>query len=110
MNMKTPEEIKKGLYLCNSEGYGCLSCPYHGDCEGQPGLDAFDYIRQLEDTIGKMILQMRGDCGVCKHRHAQDAAFRSAAKHGDFAMTDICAECIRKEARPNWEYEGLPEV
>lgn len=109
--MKTPEEKTNALPCCQVDEIACHDCKYFGQpyCSSAALKDAMERISQLEDTIGKMILQMRGDCGVCKHRHAQDAAFRSAAKHGDFAMTDICAECIRKESRPNWEYEGLPK-
>lgn len=100
--MKKSEEIKKGLLHCNTEDYGCLGCPYHCDCEGQPGLDALAYIEQLEETICLMKIQMHGDCGVCKHRGGFDIE--------GAIMSQRCFECLKKESRPNWEYEGLPEV
>ena len=95
--MKTPEEIKKGLACGN-----CFSCPYFtsvkdpGDCGGQAAKDALAYIAQLEETISLMLIQMRGDCGCCKH--GRDMAW--------------CNRCLtsREDYHPLWEYEGLPEV
>lgn len=96
--MKTPEEIKVGL-ACE---VSCNNCPYHikgsraiGDCGSRAAKDAIDYIEKLEETIQLMIIQMRGDCGCCKHR------------------TDMatCNKCLTgKGYHPLWEYEGLPEV
>ena len=85
----------------------CESCPYNGECtpEGkpdQPGWDALLYIQQLEETITLMKIQMHGDCGVCKHRTGFDME--------GAIMSQKCYECVRKESRPHWEYEGLPEV
>ena len=108
--MKTPEEIKRALEFCNmlsNRKNICQSCPYHGECtpEGkpdQPGWDALLYIQQLEETICLMKVQMHGDCGVCKHRTGFDIE--------GAIMSQKCYECMKKESRPNWEYEGLPQV
>ena len=91
--MKTPEEIKIGL-ACKVT---CNRCPYeHIDlCGDRASEDALAYIAQLEETIQLMMIQMRGDCGCCKHR------------------TDMatCNKCLTEKGHhPLWEYEGLPEV
>lgn len=55
------------------------------------------YIEQLEEQIDLMQIQMRGDCGCCKHGKDDD-------------MTR-CNQCLtRREYHPLWEYEGLPEL
>lgn len=71
--MKTPDEIKKGLYCC-SHLCGCLEgCPYEADgsCENGDGVerDALAYIQQLEKEIelersakkGTLVLTSSGD-------------------------------------------------
>lgn len=104
--MKTPEEIKKAMRHCLTSDYQthpdpCRICPFGDDCHG--GLsDALGYIEQLEETICLMKVQMHGDCGVCKHRTGFDVE--------GAIMSQKCYECLKKESRPNWEYEGLPEV
>ena len=92
--MKTPEEIKKGLECCNMPSIGCRSCPYQGDCDGQPGLDALAYIKQLEERIDMLMLQLRGDCDTCKNRKCEYT----------------CRVCCDDEYayHPLWEYEGFP--
>lgn len=103
--MKTPEEIKKGLEVCTRDGNEklteCEGCPYGVDGQficaiTQMMKDALAYISQLEETISLMKIQMRGDCGCCKH--------------GKVNMKR-CNECLAsREYHPLWEYEGLPEV
>lgn len=96
--MKTPEEIKIGL-ACEET---CFNCPYFkdsksiADCIERVQNDALAYINQLEETISLMMIQMRGDCGCCKH--GKDMAW--------------CNRCLtsRGDYHPLWEYEGLPEV
>lgn len=94
--MKTPEEIKTGMQRYINAGSGvCLldECPLDSDVLS----DALTYIHQLEETIMLMKLQMRGDCGCCKH-----------GRDGDMAT---CNKCLTmREYHPLWEYEGLPEV
>ena len=73
--MKTPEEIKKGLECCSKPQLSnpCKDCPYD-ECgcveDGKSNVthDALTYIEQLEEQIMCMKIQMRGDCGCCKHR------------------------------------------
>lgn len=46
--MKTPEEIKKGLEICIADE-SCRDCPYNnGNCDMQLERDAISYIQQLE--------------------------------------------------------------
>ena len=92
--MKNTEEIK---YKLNS-----LKQRFAGWTEEHIANDALAYIDQLEETITLMKIQMHGDCGVCKHRKGFDIE--------GAIMSQRCYECLKKESRPNWEYEGLPEV
>ena len=57
--MKTPDEIKKGIYCCYVYSFErkCDECPYTvdaTDCDCLPGNDAFEYIQQLERRIGEL--------------------------------------------------------
>ncbi len=104
--MKTPEEINKGLKCCVGDILDCKECPYLDDecCMYRVKHDAYMRIQQLEEQIMGMKIQMHGDCGVCKHRSGCQIDGR------DIAMSKTCYECMMKESRPNWEYEGLPEL
>lgn len=103
--MKTPEEIKIALEHCanGADAEGCRVCTFFDDC-AHGMMDAVKYIEQLEEQVYLMKLQMRGDCGVCKHRSCCQINGR------DINMSKTCYDCMMKETRPNWEYEGLPEV
>lgn len=109
--MKTPEEIKKGLECCSKPQLSnpCKDCPYD-ECgcveDGKANVthDALTYIEQLEEQIMCMKIQMRGDCGCCKHRNGLKINAWA------ITMSKTCEECIMQESRPNWEYEGLPEL
>ena len=109
--MKTPEEIKKALKACNKEPISmrncAAECPYHTgtySCLWDLRKDSLALIDKLEEQISLMKIQMHGDCGVCKHRSGCQINGR------DIAMSKTCYDCMMKETRPNWEYEGLPEV
>jgi len=99
--MKTPEEIKQGLKCCGvmtAREMPCKVCPYDRLCKEDPNEcyllpDALALIERLEERIDSMLLQMRGDCGTCKHKIARD---------------EPCASCLLERTRPNWEYEGFP--
>lgn len=99
--MKTPDQIKIGLALCTSdEAAADRPCPYGGNCEECDDkqtlkADALAYIEELEARISLMMIQMQGDCGVCKRREIKD---------------EVCAKCLSNPKRPMWEYEGLPEA
>ena len=108
--MKKPEEIKRGLTHCKTGmTCECSKCPYSGYkdmivCTSSLTKDALAYIKQLEEQVCLMKIQMHGDCGVCKHRSGCQIDGR------DIAMSKTCYDCMMKESRPNWEYEGLPEL
>ena len=100
--MKTPEEIKRELQ-CRvhfSANKGCCGCPADGDqCDAYADDHTFytalqGYVHLLEERIDGMLLQMAGDCGVCKH-------------NGD---TERCVTCLfdKDHTHPLWEYEGFP--
>lgn len=98
----SPDEIK--IKLNNPCVRSCYDCRNHKACLRYTGYAALAYIQQLEERIMGMKIQMHGDCGVCKHRHY--AQVRQDGPH----FEGPCHSCIQKETRPNWEYEGLPEV
>ena len=60
--MKTPDEIKEGIYCCYVYPFErkCDECPYisefdmERDCECNLGKDTYDFIRQLEHHIGEL--------------------------------------------------------
>lgn len=95
--MKTPEEIKYGLECCANGKCAWVSgeCPYFSNtmCANDMKQDARAYINELEERISLMMIQMRGDCGVCKHRDEE---------YGP------CDTCMHDYERHGWEYEGLP--
>lgn len=102
--MMTTEEIKVGISNCINEDF-CNGCPVENKCKSEYILiSALRLIERLEEQICLMKIQMHGDCGVCKHRSGCQINGR------DIAMSKTCYECMMKESRPNWEYEGLPEV
>lgn len=103
--MRSPEEIKFRLewlaHPCSEVTYDCDKCRYKDICDNTYSCDvskeALSLIAQLEETISLMKIQMRGDCGCCKH-----------GRDGDMKR---CNECLlSREYHPLWEYEGLPEV
>lgn len=101
--MKTPDEIKKGLRLCSTWETNCEECPYNVGgkifaCGCKLKGDALAYIEQIEERIALMLIQMRGDCGCCKHRNERPSE------------GGPCNKCAEKDGHPLWEYEGLPEV
>ena len=54
MNLRNPDEIKRGLECCSEDG--CKECPYEQDCNMADGFsvlaaDALTYIQQLEDHL-----------------------------------------------------------
>ena len=100
--MKTPEqikEIKAGLECCASdECHGDnRECPYQYTviCVSTMAGQALSYITELEERISLMLIQMRGDCGCCKHRNAKE---------------EPCRSCLNEEDSPYWKYEGLPVI
>lgn len=101
--MKTPEQIKAGLRYCTTNDF-CNGCPIEKICNADVMKDALALIEQLEEQIMCMKIQMHGDCGVCKRRH--HAQVRQDGPH----FEGPCRPCIQKETRPNWEYEGVPEL
>lgn len=63
--------------------------------------------KQLEEQISLMKLQMKGDCGCCKHRNDER---KLDDKQFGCRLSPVCYECLKKDGREMWEYEGLPEV
>lgn len=99
--MKSPDEIKKGLELCNAdECHGQhTDCPYHQDlmCIRNICADALAYIQQLEaerDALQKYITDSTwAACDICKH--GIDGASVLDCKH------------IREVGVPCFEWRGV---
>lgn len=91
--MKTPEKIKEALQ--RHKEADCGHCPYYYPCMPDLIDDTLALIEQLEEQIDLMKIQMRGDCGTCKHRDVKG---------------EPCDTCGPDHKRPAWEYEGLPEL
>lgn len=108
--MKTPEEIKKAMTLCAA---GCNSnCQYIEEtedyaCQELLMADAIALVEQLEERITLMMIQMKGDCGVCKHRLDER---KLDDRQLGCRLSPACYECLKKDGREMWEYEGLPEL
>lgn len=49
--MKTPDEIKKALAMCEDLNAGCGDCPYNSDEMCHKYFDVLEYIKQLEERI-----------------------------------------------------------
>ena len=99
--MKTDAEIKLGLHCC-AHPMNCQKCPYNPKdtsiaCRDLMERDALALINRLEEEIMLYKIQLRGDCGVCKHA-------------GVHIGKEPCETCVLKEDHPAWEYVGLPEV
>ncbi len=108
--MKTHDDKTNALPCCQVDETACHDCRYFGQpfCSSVALKDALARISQLETVIDLMEGQMRGDCGLCKHRHEEEEAFRKSIRGGEFIMTKRCADCLTGEGRPLWEYEGVP--
>ena len=111
--MKTHEEIKKALECCGAGKRCATPCPFADDssniisCTNMLAREARTCIEQLEEQISLMKLQMKGDCGVCKHRNDER---KLDDKQFGCRLSPVCYECLKKDGREMWEYEGLPEV
>ena len=103
--MKTPDEIKKGLWCCSSEDESadCGSCPYNRgiDCSGRISelcADALALFQQLERERDAAVKDMRNaalcGCHVCKHYYRPDPNVRKYACkiHGSFEEHDFIAD------------------
>ena len=74
--MKTPEEIKKGLYCCTNDedGCNCEHCPYNlglleSGCIAMFAADALAYIQQLERERDAAVRDLEANkrCETCMY-------------------------------------------
>ena len=116
--MKTPEEIKKGLYHCGTLDVGCAGCPYDEDCHTQGAgscsveVDALAYIQQLEsdneskqkriEELESRLAQAERERDAIKHDLLIDPC--EACKHGSTAMNDCDTLELCK-----WQWRGVCE-
>ena len=106
--MKTPEEIKKGLWCCQRIT-GCADCPYRSEkCALTASTDALAYIQQLEHEK-EMLLH---DFQLYRERNIK-------REKGPYAC-DLCqhgvehpssGECHRRgcDGMGHWEWRGVNE-
>lgn len=99
--MKTPDEIKKGLYHCGADDVGCTGCSYNKKnvmCEGNMEIDALTYIVTLENLLAQV-------------ERERDAAVRDLAKAMSLDGVEDCSFCknIKKPyCDPcKWEWRGV---
>lgn len=83
--MKTPEEIKKGLKICgDAKCHDCRGCAYDGTtCDNELNNDALAYIQQLEKSHEE-------NCTNCAF--ARDAAWQC----------QVCRWCNDKAMKIMW--------
>lgn len=116
--MKTPDEIKKGIYICyvQPDGRTCGICPYdvisEGYCECNLWADALEYIQQLEKERSALLADLREadmvDCAHCAHYIPVGVQCEG---EGDCLECDlkncVCNECLDNS---NWKWRGVLEV
>lgn len=87
--MKTPDEIKKGLYVCPDEL--CHMCPYEpeGDCMSDCMSDALAYIQQLESRL----VQAERERDAAVHDMENYAGYGAICKHFDNDCPHIVEGC-----------------
>lgn len=105
--MKTPEEIKKGLWCCiGDSSYHCDKCPYEKGCKvahDELFDDVLAYIQQLESKLAQAErerdaavydLAAGRDCPDCKHYEVP-------------SFKQPCRSCMRDtESKSKWEWRG----
>lgn len=128
--MKSPDEIKKGLFCCWEDG--CATCPYDDDCTMEANFeqlakDALAYIQQLESRLAQVErerdaavadLKDSGDCRYCKNLDLSDncgfgncctcendkcPCCKCDRKNDHFEWRGICAENTKEDAGENTE-------
>ena len=116
--MKTPDEIKKGMYCCYGDPYGreCDECPYdfidEKYCDCYLGADVREYIQQLEKDRNALLADLRDadmlECVHCAHYVPVGA---QCAGEGDCLECDYknCA-CNGCRGNSNWKWRGVQEV
>lgn len=108
--MKTPEDIKKGLASCSAdECHGNhADCPYIGDimCIRNICGDAFAYIEQLERERDALLIEVEGDCEMCKHNGSCVDEGYCAFCENSGSDKSPCCNCVYS---CNWEWRGVKE-
>ena len=127
--MKTPDEIKEGLYICYVQpgGRTCNECPYFiddaTDCDCLPGNDALEYVRQLERRIGELaekvaqidhvtrerdalleIVKELGECNYCKHNSYCPHTIPDCMN-----CKDGNCQCYSCGHQSKWQWSGVQE-
>lgn len=118
INGRTPEEIKKGLAHCATEGSSCKGCAFCADCD----VDiyaieryAIAYIQQLEDGIKLLRAYNKGTLQkIVQLERERNAAVKAVGKLADNCDRSIACEycefrdyqCITCE----FKWRGVQEV
>lgn len=102
--VRTPEEIKKGLGLCSKAHRNvCGKCPYNCDsarCIRYMAKDALAYIQQLEDHIGDLNKMVPRWISVKKREPEHDGLYYChTAIWGDIMCRYANGRCVDDKAR-----------
>lgn len=96
MDLKTPDEIKKGLESCNKGWQHCNECPYHTiGCDVVMCGDALEYIKQIEADnaqLNRCIENMTDKLNAAHDETAKLQAERDAAV-ADLKSYRCCHGC-----------------
>lgn len=116
---KTPEEIKKALYLCSESGCpDCNKCAYDGNenCLEDKSKEALAYIQQLESRLAQV--ERERDAAVADIRKASSFLCRVCTKNDwpncaagrNNLYSDDVVECEDFEWRGVCEENTTPET
>ena len=100
--MKTPDEIKKGLVCCVTDG--CDRCPYEecnrvfADARVECTLDALKYIQRLEKHIGSLTKMVPRWISVKEREPERDGPY--------YCYTEIWGGIMYRYANRRWVDNG----
>lgn len=107
--MKTPDDIKKGLEICTTDGVSCTECPYCDVCVAYGGktdvdVDALAYIQQLEADLQYTVDAaniMKDEALKLEQRLAQVERERDAAvvdiRNAKWMLCHVCKNYYRPD-------------
>ena len=80
--MKTPEEIKKALAMCEDLNADCNDCPYNSDERCHKNFEVLEYIEQLEERIARQKRKNEEKQGYIELLEERIDIMEEGQKHG----------------------------